>query len=105
MAADYRVSDLGALADAGQTFDKLAGRLASEVEVVTGLGFDSVAGGLSTGDHDLDRLIEGKVDEIIEALAGEGEHLQQTSVDLTTVVRNYKSADSKAAGAIDAIHW
>jgi hypothetical protein len=101
----YNVSDLGALRDAARTFDAPATRLAGEVEVLTDLGTDSVAGGLSTGDHDLDRLIEGKVDEIIKALAGEGERLQQISKNLTTNVQNYESTDGQAARDIDAIHW
>jgi hypothetical protein len=105
MTTGYNVSDLGMLRDAARAFDARAKRLAGEVEVLTNRGFDPVAGGLSTGDHDLDRLIEGKVDEIIKALAGEGERLEQISENLTTNVQNYRSTDGQAARDIDAIHW
>jgi ABC-type transporter Mla subunit MlaD len=94
-----------ALHSAATTFETQAEHLAGEIEVLSGLGIHSGGEGLDTGDGDLNSLIGGKLDEIIEALAGEGEHLQQTSKNLNIVLRNYQNTDGHVADKINAIHW
>jgi hypothetical protein len=100
----YNVSDPRALSDAAKAFTAQAQQLAGEAEALTNVGADSVAKDLSTGDHDLDGMIGDKVDEIIEALAGEGERLQRISQNLRTTVLNYRATDSQVAGSMDAVY-
>jgi hypothetical protein len=101
VTADFRISDVQALVNAAATFEAQAEQLAVEIEVWSQFSIHSV----QTGADDLDSLIGSKLDEIVEAMAGEGQRLRQTSRNLAIVAQRYRSMDSAAARSIDAIHW
>lgn len=102
MSSEFNV-DLGALADAARAFEAQAERLAVDIELLSGLGVHSAMEGLHTGADDLDATIGAQLDEIVEALAGSGERLQQTASTLNANARNYEAADMQVADRIDAI--
>jgi len=101
-ASNFEV-DLQALAYAARTFEAQAERLAGEIEVLSGLGAHSGGEGLHTGSGDLDVLIGGKVEEIIEALAGAGARLQVTSDNLELIKQRYGGTDAQVAQGMDGI--
>src|SRR5947209_4545435 len=102
MTSAFKV-DPQALENAALAFETQAKRLAVEIEVLSGLGIQPGGAVLQAGAGDLDARIGGKLDEIIEALAGAGERLQQTSTNLTVNAQNYLGTDGHVAGAMDAI--
>jgi hypothetical protein len=102
MTSPFRVEP-DALVSAAPAFETQARRFAAEVELLSGLGVHSGAEGLRTGAGDVDATIGGKVDEIIEALAGAGEYLRQTSMKLISTAQSYEAIDRQVAGGMDML--
>lgn len=102
MAADYNVHP-SALGTAAQALDAQAKRLALEIELLSGLVIQPGGTFVHTGADDLDAMIGRRLDQLIEALAGEGERLQLRSTGLTATARNYAGQDGEVAEGIDVI--
>jgi|ERR1041385_880386 hypothetical protein len=104
MTSEFKV-DPQALVSAAQALEEASARLAAEVEVLSGLSTQPGGQVLRAGADDLDASIGRGLGEIIEAMAGAGERLQQASWNLTTNVRNYQAMDGHAAEGMNAINW
>jgi hypothetical protein len=102
MAAEYNVHPQ-ALDNAAQALDAQAKRLAPAIERLSGLAAPPEGALVATGADDLDAAIGRNLDRIIEAVAGEGERLQQRSAKLTDTARTYRNRDGVVAERIDAI--